>query len=135
MIDIVPTLLELTGTQRPATVAGMPVPPLPGKSLVPVFAKDNTVQHDFLWWNHDGNRAIRMGDWKLVADHTIPWELFNLANDRSEMKNLAARYPDKVQEMEQAWLKHAKELHALAEQDLAPKGSGRSRPTAKSEVD
>ena len=124
MIDILPTLLELTGAQRPATVAGMPIPPLPGKSLVPVFAKDGTVTHDFFWFDHDGNRAIRIGDWKLVADHTKPWELFNLANDRSEMKNLAGQFPEKVKDMEQAWLQHAQELHALAEQDLPPKGPG-----------
>ena len=103
-------------------MAGLPVPPLPGKSLVPVFAKDHTVQHDFFWWNHDGNRAIRIGDWKLVADHAKPWELFDLSKDRSETKNLAASYPDKVKEMEQAWIKHGKELHALAMQDPAPKG-------------
>ena len=117
-IDILPTLLEITGAQRPATVAGLPVPPLPGKSLVPVFTKDNTVAHDYFWFNHDGNRAIRIGDWKLVADHTKPWELFDLSHDRSEIKNLALVYPDKVQAMAQAWRQHAEELHALAEQDL-----------------
>ena len=111
-------MLEITGAQRPATVAGLPVPPLPGKSLVPVFAKDNTVTHDYFWFNHDGNRAIRIGDWKLVADHTKPWELFDLSHDRSEIKNLALVYPDKVQAMAQAWRQHAEELHALAEQDL-----------------
>ena len=134
MIDIVPTLLEITGGTRPATVAGMPVPPLPGKSLVPVFAKDNTVQHDFFWWNHNDNRAIRIGDWKLVADHSKPWELFNLSNDRSEMKNLAAKYPDKVKEMEQAWQQHAQELHALAEQDLPKNGPGKVKPDKKQEA-
>ena len=127
MIDIVPTILDLVGGKQPATVAGMPVPPLPGKSLLPVFNKDNTVQHDYLWWNHDGNRAIRIGDWKLVADHTKPWELFNLANDRAENKNLASVYPEKVKAMEQDWLKHAEELHALAEQDMPPKGAGKKR--------
>jgi arylsulfatase len=131
LIDIVPTLLEITGGKRPATVANLPVPPLPGKSLVPVFAKDNTVQHDFLWWNHDGNRAIRIGDWKLVADHTKPWELFNLANDRSETNNLAAKNPEKVKEMEQAWIKHGEELHALAEQDPPPKVAGRKNSGKK----
>ncbi len=131
MIDIVPTLLELTGATRPATVAGLPVPPLPGKSLVPVFAKDNTVTHDFFWFDHDGNRAIRIGDWKLVADHTKPWELFDLSKDRSESKNLAADYPEKVKAMEQAWLQHGEELHALAMQDLPPKSAGKKKNAVK----
>jgi len=129
LIDLVPTILDLTGATRPATVAGLPVPPLPGKSLVPVFAKDNTVTHDFFWFDHDGNRAIRMGDWKLVADHTKPWELYNLATDRSETKNLAGVYPDRAKDMEAAWLQHAKELHALSEQDFHPPAKrGKKKP-------
>jgi len=139
MIDIVPTLLEIVGGQRPEMVAGLPVPPLPGKSLVPVFAKDHTVQHDFLWWDHDGNRAIRIGDWKLVDDHAKPWELFDLSKDRSETKDLASVYPEKVKEMEQAWLKHAQELHDLASQDLQPSGPGKrnqgKQPASRPEVD
>lgn len=131
LIDIMPTLLELTGAQRPATVAGLPVPPLPGKSLVPAFAKDNTVTHDFFWFDHDGNRAIRIGDWKLVADHTQSWELFDLSKDRSETKNLAAVYPKKVKAMEQAWLQRSEELHALALQDPASKGAGKKKNAAK----
>lgn len=133
LIDIVPTILDLVGGSRPATVAGLPVPPLPGKSLVPVFTQDNTVQHDFFWWNHDGNRAIRIGDWKLVADHAKPWELFDLAIDRSETKNLAAGYPEKVNAMEQAWIKHGEDLHALAMQDPVPKGGNKKEGKPKQE--
>ena len=136
LIDLVPTVLDIVGAKRPDTVAGMPVPPLPGKSLVPVFAKDGTVKHDYLWFCHDGNRAIRMGDWKLVADHQQPWELYELGVDRSETKNLAAAYPDKVKEMEHAWLKHAEELKALAMQDRPQNSPGKANadkmPAAKS---
>ncbi len=117
LIDLVPTVLEMTGAKRPGTVAALPVPPLPGLSLVPAFARDGTVKHDFLWWNHDDNRAIRIGNWKLVADHSAPWELFDLSKDRSEMKNMAATHPEKVKEMEAAWNKHASELYTLALQD------------------
>ncbi len=117
LIDLVPTVLELTGAKRPATVADLPVPPLPGLSLVPAFGRDGTVKHDFLWWHHEGNRAIRVGDWKLVSDHTAPWELFDLSKDRSETKNLATAHPDKVKELEATWNKHAMEFHQLALQD------------------
>ena len=142
LIDLVPTVLELVGGKQPAAVAGLPVPPLHGKSLVPVFAEDNTVQHDYLWFNHDGNRAIRIGNWKLVADHTLPWELYDVSVDRSETKNLAAAHPEKVKEMEQAWIEHAREFHALAQQDPpnnAPgkqkKGKAAKVKTANAEVD
>ena len=98
---------------------------------MPAFAKDNTVTHDFFWFDHDGNRAIRIGDWKLVADHTQSWELFDLSKDRSETKNLAAVYPKKVKAMEQAWLQRSEELHALALQDPASKGAGKKKNAAK----
>ncbi len=67
LIDLAPTILEVAGGKWPPTLAGRPVPPPPGKSLVPALAKDGSVTHDYLWWYHIGNRAIRMGDWKLVA--------------------------------------------------------------------
>ena len=136
LIDVVPTIFDIVGGKQPDTVAGMPVPPLPGKSLVPVFAKDGTVPHDYFWFCHDGNRAIRMGDWKLVADHKKPWELYDLSVDHSETKNLASAYPEKVKEMEAAWIKHAEELEALAMQDLPQNSSGKAsadkKPAAKS---
>ena len=100
LVDIVPTILEITGVKMPVEAAGLKVPPLHGKSLLQVFKKDNTVKHDFLWWNHEGNRAIRVGDWKIVADHNFPWELYNMKSDKSETINLAGQFPEKVNEME-----------------------------------
>jgi len=97
----------------------MPAPP--GKSLVPVFTRDGSVSHDYFWWFHDGNRAIRMGDWKLVADHKKPFELYDMRTDRSETHNRAADYPKKVRELEQAWTQHMEEFRAAATQDL-PRG-------------
>jgi arylsulfatase len=87
---------------------------------VPAFAKNSAVKHGFLWWNHIGNRAVRVGDWKLVADGKSPWELYDLTKDRSETKNLAAANPEKVKELERAWLKGAQECLALAKQDPEP---------------
>lgn len=118
LIDVVPTLLEITGVEMPDEVEGLKVPPLPGKSLVPAFKKDNTVKHDYLWWNHEGNRAIRVANWKIAADHENPWELYDLSNDRSEIQNLAVKYPEKVKELEQIWFKHAEEFRVLSKQDL-----------------
>jgi len=86
----------------------------PGKSLAPVFAKDGSVAHQYFWWYHDGNRALRVGDWKLVADPQKPWELYDLRTDRSESENLAGRYPDKVKDFAQVWTNRAEEFRALA---------------------
>ena len=93
---------------------------MPGKSLVPVFTKDGSITHDCFWWYHDGNRALRVGDWKLVADHEKPWELYDLRADRSESRNLAADHPDKVRELEQTWARKMEEFRALASQERQP---------------
>jgi arylsulfatase A-like enzyme len=104
LVDLVPTILELTGARRLETGNNKPTPVPPGASLVPAFARDVTIPHDYLWWFHDGNRAIRVGDWKLVSwGLQGPWELFNMQADRSETKNLASAYPDKVTELESLW--------------------------------
>jgi len=81
-------------------------PPLPGASLMSALAKDGTVAHEFLYFHHMTNRAIRVGDWKLVAKGDDgPWELYDVKTDRCESKNLADRYPDKVAEMSGLWRK------------------------------
>ena len=121
LIDLVPTILDLAGGKASDTLDGKPVPPAPGKSLVPAFAKDGTVAHDCLWWMHEANRALRVGDWKIVAaGKDTPWELYDLATDRAESKNLAEKQPERVQEMAALWTRRTEEFHALAVKDLPP---------------
>src|SRR5262249_43549029 len=97
------------------------IPTPPGKSLVPVFARDGTVRHDDLWWEHEGNRAVRVGDWKLVAaGRNGPWELDDLATDRTETRNLAAQNPAKVRELARRWQQRRDEFLALAREDENP---------------
>ena len=68
VIDLVPTILEVAGRlELSRRGKARPVPARPGSSLVPSFTRDGTVRHHDLWWEHEGNRAIRVGDWKLVA--------------------------------------------------------------------
>jgi len=126
LIDIVPTVLELAGGKAPSTWNGKPVPAPPGRSLVPVLAKDGTVTHDEIWWQHEGNRAIRMGDWKLVAaGENASWELYDLSKDRGETTNLAAKQPDKARELEARWTQLWKEYSALAAKDAPPLAPGK----------
>ncbi len=133
LIDLAPTILEVAGGQWPANFAGKPMPPPPGKSLVPAFARDGSITHDYLWWCHIGNRAIRVGDWKLVAAGQSPWELYDMRSDRSETKNLAAEHPDKVKELDQAWTRRAEEFRALAMKDRpSDQPGGRAKPKKKS---
>ena len=87
LIDLVPTFLELTGQNPPDQANGRDRPPLPGKSLVPAFAKDVTISRDFLYFHHEGNRALRIGNWKIVASGSkSPWELYDLETDRGRIE-------------------------------------------------
>ena len=133
LIDVVPTVLELAGAKKPQTINGQPVPAAPGKSLVSVFQKDGTVLHDYFWWLHEDNRALRAGDWKLVALAKGPWELYNLASDRGESQNLAWKYPDKVRELSALWEKQTEATRQLALTDLPSSASTGKKAKTKTE--
>jgi arylsulfatase len=118
VIDLLPTILEVAKARRFETWEGQPVPTPPGMSLVPTFARDGSVHHTDLWWEHEGNRAIRVGDWKLVAaGREGPWELYDLSTDRTETRDLAREHPEKVRELEQRWRRLRDEFIALATRD------------------
>ncbi|HEY3861580.1 MAG TPA: arylsulfatase [Verrucomicrobiae bacterium] len=122
LIDLVPTILAAAGAKPFDTWAGRLIPTPPGKSLLPVFDKDGTVTHESFWWKHEKNRALRMGDWKIVAaGDGAPWELYDMHTDRSETKNLADQYPDKVRAMAAEWDRQTEQYNALAHADLPPK--------------
>lgn len=128
MIDFVPTVLELVGIQKPTEWSGEPIPEAPGRSLAAAFAKDVPIARDSLWWLHDEHRAIRVGDWKLVAAKGDPWELYDLTTDRAEQHNLAAKMPDKVQELAATWQGQTDAITALVQKSLAdqPQAKGKA---------
>jgi arylsulfatase len=73
------------------------------------------IERKSLWWLHEGNRAIRVGDWKLVAAKGDPWELYDLRKDRAESQNLAQELPEKAKELESLWNQQTEEMSRLAE--------------------
>ena len=101
-IDIVPTVLDLAGNDN--------TDHRPGLSLVPSFTQTEALKHEYLWWAHAGNKAIRMGDWKLSAVAGKDWELYNLKNDRSEMNDLSTEYPEILQKLSKKWDDTAREF-------------------------
>lgn len=118
LVDLVPTVLEVTGAKRPETWNGKPVPAPPGASLIPAFAQDVTVPHEYLWWFHEGNRAVRVGDWKIVSWGVEgAWELFDLKADRSETRNLAMQFPEKLSELQKLWEAKLEEFQTLSQED------------------
>ena len=93
------TCCDVAGTAYPDTHAGRVIIPAQGKSLLPLLKGRRRKGHDALFWEHQGNRAVRQGKWKLVAPHKGPWELYDLEADRTEMHDLSEKLPDKVAEL------------------------------------
>ena len=113
--DLMPTMLEVAGAAYPKTLAGRELPPLLGKSWGPVLAgkaESPRTEKDYLAWQLFGNRAVRQGSWKLRWQSKPmgkgDWELFDLAADPAERKDLAAQSPDKLKAMVALWDDYAR---------------------------
>jgi len=100
LIDLLPTAVAVAGGENPES--------LPGRSLIKQLNK-GTESERILFFEHQGNRAVRQGKWKLVALDDQPWELYDFTRDRSEMTDLSAVYPDKVKKLDAAWTRWAKQ--------------------------
>jgi len=106
VIDIMPTLAELAGTEYPETWKGQQIIPCEGKSLLPVLKGGMRHGHDELYWYnpHLGAGAIRQRRWKLVSEGVdMPWELYDLPADRTETTDLSGDEPDRVRSMREKW--------------------------------
>ncbi len=98
--DIMATIVDATGAAYPATHEGRAIDPLEGQSLVPVFAADATGEDRRpMFWEHEGNAAVRIGKWKLVRRYPRDWELYDMDADRTELHDLAPREPERVRQM------------------------------------
>ena len=98
IIDIMPTLCQVSGARYPATRDGTPILPPEGNSLLGREKPDRIY-----CWEHFGNKAAIQGDWKLVAKVNGDWELYHLQRDRTELNNVSAQYPDKVEELKKIY--------------------------------
>jgi len=108
IIDIMATCLDIANVDYPKTFNDNVIKPIDGKSMLPIFKNDSKV-HDTLYWEHQGNKAIRIGDWKLVSKlEKNKWELYNLAIDRTETKNLSTQQPKRVAQLRKAYNTWAK---------------------------
>jgi arylsulfatase A-like enzyme len=96
--DLMPTFLEISGAKYPDRIKAGPLPALAGESLVPIFAGKSRDRAP-IYWEHEGNRAVRDGRWKLVSRYTESWELHDMEADRTEMRNLAQAESDRVKTM------------------------------------
>jgi len=122
VIDLMATCLDAAGVEYPRTYQGRPILPTEGRSLVPVFRTGRREPPAALFWEHEGWRAVRQGDWKMVAEpRSPPWHLYDLAHDRTELSDVAAAHPDKVRELAGLYEAWAKRCGVRPWPEVAPK--------------
>lgn len=121
VIDVVPTVLDLAGASYPAKIGERILAPLDGISLRPVLTTGTVQARAPLFWEHEGNRAVRRGDWKLVALNGKPWELYDLAGDRTELHDLAKDRSEVVDELKAAWKAWASDVGVVMPNEFKKK--------------
>jgi len=117
LIDIMPTLLDLCAATYPQKFNGFDIQPAEGKSLIPILAGMEWVDHNYLFWEHEGSRAVRHGKWKLVSGPNSPWELYNMETDRSEVHNLITAFPDTVSQLKSKYESWASRMGVRASEE------------------
>ncbi len=117
LTDFMPTLLELCGASYPTERDGSLILPVEGESLAAMF-RGEAVPPRLLCMEHEGNRMVREGDWKLVAQKDKPWELYDLSNDPTETADLASRDPARVRHLEAAWNDWARRCSVIPDPGL-----------------
>ena len=103
LIDLMATCVDLSGAKYPAFFANETIQPMEGVSLRPGLADKSLARGQPIVWEHEGNRAVRDGPWKLVSKHPGGWELYDITADRAEQHDIAAKFPDRVKAMAAAY--------------------------------
>jgi arylsulfatase A-like enzyme len=123
LIDILATCVDVADVKYPTELNGRMIQPREGVTLQPAFAGRSLKRPEPFCWEHEGNRAVRQGKWKLVAKADQRWELYNMEKDRTEMHDLAAKEPGKAAELAAKWDAWARRAGVL------PLGAWRGQPT------
>jgi arylsulfatase A-like enzyme len=127
VVDIMATLVDISGADYPENYNGQPILQMEGKSLMDVITRNESIERDAIYFEHGGNRAIRQGKWKLVSRaksrnwrfvriDEIPleeWALYDMEEDRTETRDLTDQYPEKVKEMAEKWQRWAERTNTI----------------------
>ncbi len=121
LIDLMATCVDLAGAKYPNSFRGESITPMQGVSLAPSFSGKNLERSKPIFWEHEGNRAIRDGKWKLVSKYNQPWELYDISKDRAELNNLSKNQSKKAKELEKKYEAWAAASKVVAWEKVIPR--------------
>lgn len=132
IIDVMPTIIELSGAAYPTVVNRELIHPKEGHSLTPFFEGGKRKPAEFLFFEHENNCAVRSGDWKAISRYgEYDWELYNLAHDRNELHDVAGQNPEIVARLDLAWKNWALRTKATPKGNPEGKGYLGKKPATK----
>ena len=120
LVDVLPTLADIAGAQVPQTWPGRDPSPLAGVSLKPIFEGEKLASRPPIHLLFASDRGLRDGDWKLVSFQSQPWELYNIAEDRTELNDLAGKHPEIVEKMSRQWHEMTENVLKAPASELKP---------------
>lgn len=115
LIDLLATCIDVGQSSYPKEFNGKATTPIQGRSLLPILQGRQREAHPYLYFQFSNNRAIRKGDWKAVSARGGRWELYNIAEDRTELNDLARSEPERLKQLVQLWHKTAKNVDKAPE--------------------
>ncbi|QGJ69815.1 Arylsulfatase (Aryl-sulfate sulfohydrolase) [Planctomycetales bacterium 10988] len=130
LIDLMATCVDVADADYPSEVKGKKITPLEGVSLAPAF-EAQPLEREAIYFEHEGNRAVRQGKWKLVSRNPGPWELYDIKADRSETNNLVEEQPEKAKELEAMYEAWAKRAHVIPKSEWPRKNSNPKKNSNK----
>jgi arylsulfatase len=127
LIDIMPTCLDAAGASHPTERAGQQTIPLEGESMLSAIESRDWARERPIVWEHEGSRAVRQGQWKLVSAIGGGWELYDMERDRTELDDLYVRNRSKAQELEKLYDEWAERCGVLPWSVISPDWNPRMR--------
>jgi arylsulfatase len=121
VMDILPTVLEITGINYPTEISGRNITQIDGKSIYPIIKGTESEDHEYLFFEHVTGRAVIKGNWKLVSkikkqdlfNEFSKWELYDLSKDRTETNDLISQYPEIAEDLKIRWNEWFKDYEDL----------------------
>ncbi len=131
-MDIMPTIVEVTGSHYPTEYNGNQILPMEGESIMSIVEGGELTRQEVTFWEHEGNKAVREGDWKAVSTYGGRWYLYNVADDRTELYDLSTQHPDKVERFVKLWDEWAARCNV--EKGSENRNSAGQMPTMKYQI-